>query len=77
MVRIVVSNFLGGSVSDHCFQSLCYMLRNWDGRENGVFLLYDFSIRVAPRPEGAKNDCLSFGGLVTGIPIYWNNSIDN
>ncbi|KAG5053714.1 hypothetical protein JHK85_006224 [Glycine max] len=85
VARIAVSDFLGGSsVPDHCLQSLCYRLRDWDGRENGVV---NFSVRVAPPPtppppppaEGAESYCSSSTsgtGVVTGIPVYWNNSID-
>ncbi|KAG5041994.1 hypothetical protein JHK87_005909 [Glycine soja] len=89
VARIAVSDFLGGSsVPDHCLQSLCYRLRDWDGRENGVV---NFSVRVAPPPtppppppppppaEGAEIYCSSSTsgtGVVTGIPVYWNNSID-
>lgn len=75
VARIAVSDFLGGSVPDHSLQSLCYRLRDWDGRENGVV---NFSVRVAVPPAAAENDCSSSsGGVVTAIPVYLNNSIDN
>ncbi|KAH1241003.1 BON1-associated protein 2 [Glycine max] len=67
VARIAVSDFLGGSVPDHSLQSLCYRLRDWDGRENGVV---NFSVRVAVPPAAAENDCSSSsGGVVTAIPL--------
>ncbi|KHN27290.1 BON1-associated protein 2 [Glycine soja] len=101
VARIAVSDFLGGSsVPDHCLQSLCYRLRDWDGRENGNvgegflqslrknddsgFRNDEVEEKKPPPPppaaaEGAESYCSSSTsgtGVVTGIPVYWNNSID-
>ncbi|CAJ1950026.1 unnamed protein product [Sphenostylis stenocarpa] len=75
VARIALSDFLGGSVPEHKLQFLCYRLRDWDGRENGIV---NFSVRVvAPPPHdgGAEDDCApSLGGVVTGIPVWRNES---
>jgi len=69
VARIALSDFLEGSES---LQFLSYRLRDWDGRENGIV---HFSVGVAPPPPShaaaAENDC---GGVVTGTPVWWNES---
>jgi len=60
VARIALSDFLGGSGPD--LQAMCYRLRDWDGRENGMV---NFSVRVVsptPSPPHAasdENDCES------------------
>lgn len=89
VARIALSDFLGGLVPDHCLQFLCYRLRDWDGRENGIL---NFSVRVVAPPliEGdgewkvkgrGESECWSAAaaaasskGVVTGIPVWWNKS---
>ncbi|TKY63859.1 BON1-associated protein 2 [Spatholobus suberectus] len=83
VARIALSDFLGGLVPDHCLQFLCYRLRDWDGGENGIV---NFSVRVVAPPSTtaggrwgfgaeAENDCSSLSmGVVTGIPVWCNNS---
>ncbi|XP_061340167.1 BON1-associated protein 2-like [Gastrolobium bilobum] len=84
VARIALSDFLGGFVPDNCLQFLSYRLRDFDGLRNGII---NFSVRVVAPPAPEKIICGSCGlktgvndssnGVVTGIPIGWNNRTNN
>ncbi|XP_061340166.1 BON1-associated protein 2-like [Gastrolobium bilobum] len=84
VARIALSDFLGGFVPDNCLQFLSYRLRDFDGLRNGIINL---SVRVVAPTAPVKiigGSCRlqtgtnnSSNGVVTVIPIWWNNRNSN